>query len=211
MKNLFTKLVFLILISMTTLCFADDVAILSEDLTLTLPNIEYQGAKINYKAVLKHNSSGTWYIYSLEPIKPSQDVDAYGSGEASILAEINKYRANGAPCANGGLPPVSYNQQLTTAALNHSIDMAANNYFDHYGLDGSSPWDRIAKAGFTGTPTGENIAAGYDMASVVTGWINSPGHCSAIMSSASNVIGFGWASKSTSDWNTYYTMTFGRK
>ena len=38
--------------------------------------------------------------------------------------------------------------------------MGENGYFAHVGLDGSQPWERIADAGYSGSTTGENIAAG---------------------------------------------------
>lgn len=211
MKKIIFILMFMIISSVFQVCLADDTAILGTDLSITLPNFFYQEVKYNYKAVFGYNSNGTWSLISLTPIKPTQDVDDYGSNESSVLEEINKYRANGAPCSAGGLSPVSWDQKLTDAALGHSIDMAANNYFDHYSLNGDSPWDRISAAGFTGQPTGENIAAGYSVKNVVAGWINSPGHCSNIMKSSANVIGYGWASKSTSDWGTYHTLTIGIK
>lgn len=206
MKRLLV-LIFVLLIA--SVCYAgDNTAVVDKDLTITLPNAMYNNSLLNYKVVLKYNSKGYWELYSLEPIK--QNVDDYGSNTQSVLDEINKYRANGAPCSTGGKSPLSWDSNLSVAAVDHSIDMAANNYFSHTGLDGSSPWDRIDKAGFTGTPLGENIAAGSSVATVVNSWINSPGHCSNIMNSNATLMGYGWATKSGSDWGIYHTMVTGR-
>jgi hypothetical protein len=73
---------------------------------------------------------------------------------------------------------------LEAAAQRHSNDMANNNWFSHYGTDGSSPWDRIREAGYYPMLSGgENIAAGYStVLSVIEGWLKSPGHCANIMS-----------------------------
>ena len=39
--------------------------------------------------------------------------------------------------------------------------MARSNYFDHIGLDGSTPASRARRAGYTSDQVGENIGAGY--------------------------------------------------
>lgn len=87
----------------------------------------------------------------------------------------------------GGLTPISpvtWNTLLEAAAQRHSNDMTNNNWFSHYGTDGSSPWDRIREAGYYPMLSGgENIAAGYStVLSVIEGWLKSPGHCANIMS-----------------------------
>ena len=195
-----------------SLCFADNTPIVDDDLTITLPNIVYHGSNLNCTAVLKYNANGYWYLQSLEQQKLNLNVDAYGSDADMFLAEINKYRTNGAPCSSGGKPTMAWDQQLADASLGHSADMAANNYFSHTGLDGSTPWDRVSKAGFTGSPLGENIAAGYStVISAVAGWMNSPDHCANIMNSQVTHMGYGWARKTGSDWETYHTMITGRK
>jgi uncharacterized protein YkwD len=209
MKKLF---VLYLSLFFANICFADNTPIVENDLTITLPNLVYNGSITNYKAILKYNpNTNSWYLSKLEPTAQNLNVDSYGYSSEQILTEINQYRANGAPCAVGGLSPLTWNQQLSDASLNHSIDMAANNYFDHIGIDGSTPLDRIYQAGFTGTPLGENIAAGYSVSAVVTGWINSPGHCSNIMNPSADVMGYGWASKEGTDWGIYHTMAVGRK
>jgi len=209
MKKLFIVCLCLVF---TSLCFADNTPIVSDDLTITVPNFIYHGALMNSTAVLKYNGNGYWYLQSLEQQKLNLNVDAYGFDADVFLAAINNYRANGAPCSSGGKSPVAWDQQLADASLGHSADMAINNYFSHTGLDGSSPWDRVSNAGFTGIPLGENIGAGYStVSSAVEGWINSPGHCACIMDSQVTVMGYGWASKSGSQWETYHTMITGRK
>jgi uncharacterized protein YkwD len=209
MKKLFMTCLCLVF---ATLCFADNTPIIADDLTITLPDINYHGSNVNYTMVLKYNANGYWYLHSLERKTLNLNVDAYGTDADAFLTEINNYRANGAPCSSGGKSPVAWDQQLADASLGHSADMAINDYFSHTGLDGSTAWDRVRNAGFTGTPLGENIAAGYSsVSSAVQGWINSPGHCANIMNSQVTVMGYGWASKSGSQWETYHTMVTGMK
>ncbi|EIE19663.1 hypothetical protein COCSUDRAFT_58407 [Coccomyxa subellipsoidea C-169] len=52
-------------------------------------------------------------------------------------------------------------KELQSAAYQHSLDMAKNNFFSHTGSDGSGLEDRAANANFYTFPLGENIAAGY--------------------------------------------------
>ena len=64
----------------------------------------------------------------------------------------------------------------------------------HTGSDGSSPFDRMRKAGYSGSAMGENIARGYSTSeSVVEAWMNSPGHRSNILNRAFQHLGVGMA------------------
>lgn len=118
--------------------------------------------------------------------------------EEGVIEAVNRVRAEGATCGGMPMPPVGpleRDELLELAARGHSQDMLDQDYFDHTGLDGRSPFDRIADAGFTGPgPLGENIAAGYrTVEEVMNGWMNSPGHCTNIMNGAYRTIGVGYA------------------
>ncbi|MFZ1571972.1 MAG: CAP domain-containing protein, partial [Candidatus Kapaibacterium sp.] len=56
-------------------------------------------------------------------------------------------------------PPIAMNEQLINAARKHCEDMSANDFQDHTGSDGSSPFQRMNKAGYPGGEMGENIFA----------------------------------------------------
>ena len=62
--------------------------------------------------------------------------------QAAVLARVNQWRASGANCGREGsfgpAPALAWNDLLTRAALGHSQDMAAHNFFDHTGSDGST-------------------------------------------------------------------------
>ena len=75
-----------------------------------------------------------------------------------------------------GCSPLAMNTALNKAALGHSEDMARNDFFDHTGSDGSSPWERMTRAGYQFSEAGENIAAGYTSPEdVMDGWMGSQG------------------------------------
>jgi uncharacterized protein YkwD len=124
--------------------------------------------------------------------------------EVAFLGLINDYRA-----ANG-LAPLAMSPTLTTAARNHSQDMATQNYFDHTSLNGSTFSQRIAAAGYPGGTTAENIFAGDQTAAgAFEWWRNSPGHNANMLNPAYAAIGIGRAFDPNSDFGWYWTTTFG--
>ncbi|MGH2898428.1 MAG: CAP domain-containing protein, partial [Solirubrobacteraceae bacterium] len=106
--------------------------------------------------------------------------------------------------ASYGLPTVTGDSRLDTAALLHSADMSLRSFFDHLNPDGLSPGARAAAQGYT-LGVGENIAMGYPTArTVVLGWMASGGHCRNVLSPARN-LGVGTVTATTA----YYTQVFG--
>lgn len=104
--------------------------------------------------------------------------------------------------------PLTFNAQLYQAAQLHSQDMINKDYFDHYSLDGRSPWERITAAGYTGYLTlAENIAvslATYPLGEVPTllkmhddfvidAYVQGRGHRVNIFNDALKEIGVGSA------------------
>lgn len=98
---------------------------------------------------------------------------------------------NRRPLVIAGTTPAG---QLAAAARAHSGDMASKNYFSHTSASGSSPFQRIAAAGFVGSPQAENIAAGYGSVRklVVGGWMCSSGHRANLLSCNTNTVGAGY-------------------
>jgi uncharacterized protein YkwD len=133
--------------------------------------------------------------------------------EERILAIVNQRRAMGANCGGtnyGPAGPLTMNEQLRTAARAHSLDMGTRNYFNHNTPEGRTPFQRTAAAGYSGSPQGENIAAGNATAeATMTQWMNSPGHCTNIMNPQYRVLGVGYARVAGSRYTHYWTQNFG--
>jgi uncharacterized protein YkwD len=130
------------------------------------------------------------------------------------MALVNAHRAAGATCGATAYPAaasLSWNGPLTQASLRHSDDMMAGNFFSHTGSDGSSAGERATAAGYAWRTVGENIAAGQPtVASVVSAWMASPGHCANIMNASFRDIGLACVSGGASNtYRTYWTMTLG--
>ncbi len=103
-----------------------------------------------------------------------------------MLRAINDARAKARSCGSVASPAVAavaWNDTLFAVAAEHSQDMAERNYFAHDTPEGVNPFQRMDNAGYKHGAAGENIAAGQvGIASVMTAWLSSPGHCQGIMS-----------------------------
>jgi len=89
-----------------------------------------------------------------------------------------------------GLPPLRYNDKLSTAAQNKASDMFTHNYWSHF-RPGRSPWDFIHESGYSYEFAGENLAHGFMLSNDVTNaWMNSSTHAANILRADYNEIGF---------------------
>ena len=121
--------------------------------------------------------------------------------EKEVVALVNQERAK------LGLAPLKDNSQLSNVARTKSEDMATNNYFSHTSPTYGSPFDMMKKFGITYNAAGENIAMGQPTAaSVMTAWMNSPGHKANILSANFTEIGVGVAKNKNG--SIYWTQEF---
>ncbi|MFI8306186.1 CAP domain-containing protein [Streptomyces sp. NPDC085927] len=139
-----------------------------------------------------------------EPSASASSPAATGAPEATgaiakVVEIVNAERGK------AGCSPVKVNTALTEAAQKHSEDMAASSNMSHTGSDGSSPDDRITRAGYSWSTYGENVAYGYSTPEqVMAGWMASPGHKENILNCAFKEIGVGLAQP-----GSYWTQDFG--
>jgi uncharacterized protein YkwD len=140
-------------------------------------------------------------------ISPAPAAFAQNSADAeewAFVELLNAYRGE------LGLAPVTLNSELSAAAEYHSVDMATNNYFDHYLFDGTDAGTNIQNFGYTGFPYAENIAAGMATAQeVLIGWQNSPEHNATMTNPQYTEIGIGRAYGDGSRYGWYWTATYG--
>ncbi|GAA0630536.1 CAP domain-containing protein [Streptomyces thermocarboxydovorans] len=136
---------------------------------------------------------------SSAPSSPSTSKpSATATGDVARVVElVNAERAK------AGCSAVTVNSKLTKAAQDHSEDMAATGNMSHTGSDGSTPDQRITRAGYSWSAYGENVAYGYSTPEqVMEGWMNSPGHRENILNCNFKEIGVGRS-------GTYWTQDFG--
>lgn len=142
---------------------------------------------------------------------------ACGSAEfkARVLASVNAYRAQARSCGTRGnfaaAAALAWNSKLEAAALGHSQDMVTNNFFSHTSADGRTLVPRVEAQGYSWSRLSENIAAGQtSIDEVMTGWIESDGHCANIMAPLTTEIGVACvAGTPATTYVRYWTMDLG--
>jgi uncharacterized protein YkwD len=120
-------------------------------------------------------------------------ADNLGRIRKAILCLHNEIRAQ------RGLSTLRSNKRLRKAAVGHSRDMVANNYFEHTTPTGVTMVDRILKAHYVrhdqGWSLGENLAWGTGSYATPRGavdaWMNSEGHRDNILRRAYREVGIG--------------------
>ncbi len=151
------------------------------------------------------------WIVVAQPLRIPAAQDAAAVGRR-VLQLTNQARAHGRTCGSRRFPPappLSLAPALTRAARAHSRDMAAHEFFSHIGSDGSTPGERITRAGYRWSRVGENIASGVGTPrKVVADWLASPEHCANIMNTRFRQMGVAFAVNSESAGMIYWTEEF---
>ncbi|GHG08416.1 hypothetical protein GCM10017783_21270 [Deinococcus piscis] len=147
---------------------------------------------------------------------PAAELRSSATYEDQVLRAVNLLRQNRYNCATGrtdgvARPPLTRVPTLDRAALAHTLAMPIAGFVDHTSqLDGSTPAQRIQAAGYPSASTAENIAAGQPTpAEAVAGWLDSPGHCAALMGDYSQT-GLSYVQVPGSDYGHYWVQVFGK-
>jgi len=132
--------------------------------------------------------------------------------EQAMLSAVNTARAKGRQCGARSMPAVAgltWNAQLQQAAFTHSNNMAKDNFFSHSGLDGKGVSQRVSDQGYHWRAVGENISAGLSaVATVMAGWLSSPGHCANIMSADFTEMAAARVTNNSAYYGSYWTQVF---
>ena len=134
--------------------------------------------------------------------------------DKDMLTHVNNARSQARNCGSVNYPAsaaLSWHCTLEDVAYEHSRDMGDYNFFSHTGSDGLAPGDRVRNAGYDWSAAGENIAAGQQsIDTVMTAWLDSPGHCVNIMHSSYTEFGAARYTVDGSDFPIYWTQIFAR-
>lgn len=110
-----------------------------------------------------------------------------GAVQFRMLDAVNTLRGA------SGVPEVALNAELNAAAATHSRDMSVQNRPWHFGSDGSSPLDRVARVGYRGQLLGENISETYESElETLAAWMAEPSTRSVILDPNARQLGFAW-------------------
>ncbi|MBQ0849435.1 CAP domain-containing protein [Streptomyces sp. BH-SS-21] len=132
---------------------------------------------------------------------------------AGTSLRVKVLKLTNAERVRAGCPKLTANAALAKAAQRHSVDMAAHEFVDHTGSNGSTLVRRAENAGYTGwSALAENVAGGQrTAAAVVKSWMRSPGHRANILNCSLKHLGVGYAKKPGTEQVTYWTQNFGSK
>ncbi|MEL6521533.1 MAG: CAP domain-containing protein [Pseudomonadota bacterium] len=107
-----------------------------------------------------------------------------------------------------GLPGLELNSRLNAAAATHSRDMSRQDRPWHFGSDGSSPLDRVRRAGYSGVFHGENISETFESElQTLAAWMEVPATRAVVMSPAARDLGIAWFQESNG--KIWWTMITG--
>jgi uncharacterized protein YkwD len=160
-----------------------------------------------------HRQGREWMVVLAERFQLPQLADKRKAAER-VLVLVNEARAHARSCGDRHFEaagPLRWNEQLEEAAVQHAQDMASHAKLDHAGSDGSTPSQRVSRAGYVWRSVGENVAAGQGTPEeVVEDWLTSPGHCANIMEPAYTEMGAAFAVNMKSTAAVYWAQEFGR-
>lgn len=92
-----------------------------------------------------------------------------------------------------GVGGVTMSAQLNAAAATHSRDMSVQNRPWHFGSDGSSPIERVRRAGYEFTMLGENISETFETElETLAAWMEQPDTRSVVLDPKGRDLGFSW-------------------
>lgn len=104
-----------------------------------------------------------------------------------VLESVNALRQA------AGVGPVVLDPLLNAAAATHSRDMSIQNRPWHFGSDGSSPVDRLARVGYTGELVGEVISETYETENeTLSAWMQDPTTRAIILDPRATRMGLAW-------------------
>lgn len=208
MKKIYIK--FLSILVILTLCIG---LIGIQAFAQTTTTYTVQSGDSMWKIAVKYQI-GVSEIISANPqiknpalIYPGQKLNIPSIGSDVQALENEVVKLVNAERSKRGLQTLSTNWQLSRVARYKSTDMATKGYFSHTSPTYGSPFNMMENFGIKFSAAGENIAYGQRTAQeVMTGWMNSPGHRSNILSATYNQIGVGYAKNSKGV--PYWTQMF---
>lgn len=140
--------------------------------------------------------------------RPLPQIYRIASGDAAkvqfrMLDSVNTLRKA------RGAAPLSLSSELNAAAATHARDMSVQNRPWHFGSDGSSPLDRVRRAGYGGRLLGENISETYESElETLSAWMSQPETREVLLDRRGRDMGFAWFQESNG--KIWWTLIVGQ-
>lgn len=127
--------------------------------------------------------------------------------ERNIWLIVNEKRQE------AGLPLLTLDERLNTAAQTKSDDMAARHYFAHADPDGNKAWPLVKAEGYDYRFIGENLALYFtDVETMMDAWMLSESHRKNILSDHYVDFGVGLTEGNYNGYDTVFVTTlFGQE
>ncbi len=135
-------------------------------------------------------------------------VDNEAIAGADLAAQLYWYINDARQQA--GLTPVSLVPELNVAAKQHTNDMAEFEYTGHTGSDGTHPYERVARVGYSsGGYAGETTAWGFRTPrAAVEFWLQSPPHRAILLNPIADEVGVAQTTNYNAPNVWYWTAEF---
>ena len=139
--------------------------------------------KNSYKPYLLRKSLLVFYTIILVVVNTFGGFFGISKIAASNITPTNIISLTNQERAAGGLNTLNQNSKLASAAMAKAENMFEEQYWDHFGPNGETPWQFITGAGYNYVYAGENLAKGFRTSEgVVEAWMASPTHRDNVLS-----------------------------
>ncbi|MCD4756346.1 hypothetical protein K8R20_01885 [bacterium] len=130
-----------------------------------------------YKPLLLKKACLVFYTVILVVVNSFGGFFGISQVSASNITTSNIVSLTNQERAAFGLNELKLNSQLSAAAMAKAQNMLDEQYWDHFGPNGESPWQFIIAAGYNYIYAGENLAKGFRTSEgVMEAWMASPTH-----------------------------------
>jgi hypothetical protein len=139
--------------------------------------------KNSYKPYLLRKSLLVFYTIILVVVNTFGGLFGISKIAASNITPTNIISLTNQERSASGLNTLNQNSKLASAAMAKAENMFEEQYWDHFGPNGETPWQFITAAGYNYVYAGENLAKGFRTSEgVVEAWMASPTHRDNILS-----------------------------
>lgn len=146
--------------------------------------------KNRYKPYLLRKVALTIFSIILILVNSLGGIFGIDQAQASTITPTNIINLTNQERAAVGLNKLKANSKLSSAALAKANNMFEEQYWDHFGPNGETPWQFIRGAGYYYVYAGENLAKGFSTAEGVhEAWMASTSHRANIMNGKYRDIG----------------------
>ena len=146
--------------------------------------------KNKYKPYLLRKVALTIFSIILILVNSFGGILGIDQAQASTITPTNIINLTNQERAAVGLNKLKANSKLSSAALAKANNMFEEQYWDHFGPNGETPWQFIRGAGYYYVYAGENLAKGFSTAEGVhEAWMASTSHRANIMNGKYRDIG----------------------